>query len=136
MNIGEYNPWTSVHTLEEFLYFCCPECDLSRESIYQSRDLFVQHALDHHPKAKFSIQDLLVKQEPIEDFGEYDVDDSYAQSHDTKYEIQAAINPVGYIYGTRGTPRHLLIYITIFVNKFPRYNQSEISAKLVQKSVL
>ena len=77
--------------------------------------------LDHHPKAKFSIQDLLVKQEPIEDFGEYEnVDDSYAQSHDTKYEIQAATNPVGYIYGTRGTLGHLLIYIAIFVHEFPR----------------
>ena len=43
------NPWDVEH-LEEFLYFCCPECDLSRETIYQSKDLFIQHALNHHPK--------------------------------------------------------------------------------------
>ena len=42
-----YNPWI-VGRLEEFLYFCCPECDERN----QSKELFLQHALEHHPLAK------------------------------------------------------------------------------------
>ena len=41
------NPW-AVHYLEEFLYYCCPECEVKD----QSKALFLQHALDKHPKAK------------------------------------------------------------------------------------
>ena len=48
LNSGEiYNPWI-VGRLEEFLYFCCPECDERN----QSKELFLQHALTHHPLAK------------------------------------------------------------------------------------
>ena len=50
------NPWF-VENLEEFLYYCCPECDLSRESIFQSRELFLEHALETHPKAKSYLLD-------------------------------------------------------------------------------
>ena len=50
------NPWF-VENLEEFLYYCCPECDLSRESIFQSRELFLEHALETHPKAKSCLLD-------------------------------------------------------------------------------
>ena len=41
------NPW-AVGNVEEFLYFCCPEC----EHRYQSRSDFENHAVNHHPKAK------------------------------------------------------------------------------------
>ena len=41
------NPW-SVSQLEEFLYFCCPEC----EGKYHSKETFVLHAFEKHPKAK------------------------------------------------------------------------------------
>ena len=43
----EINPW-DVFNLEEFLYFCCPECDEKN----QSKDMFIKHALNHHPKSK------------------------------------------------------------------------------------
>ena len=36
----EINPW-DVGKVEDFLYFCCPECDEKN----QSKDLFIQHAL-------------------------------------------------------------------------------------------
>ena len=39
MNVPN-NPWTVEH-LEEFLYYCCPECDEKS----QSKELFLQHAL-------------------------------------------------------------------------------------------
>ena len=40
----EGNPWM-VDKLEEFLYFCCPECDEKS----QMKDSFLQHALFTHP---------------------------------------------------------------------------------------
>ena len=66
MKNNENNPW-AVFNLEEFLYFCCPECELSRESIYQSRELFLHHALDKHPKSKEYFQKFDIKEEPLED---------------------------------------------------------------------
>ena len=53
------NPWTLVSQLEEFLYFCCPECNEK----YQSKELFIKHALDCHPNSKESILKFNVKQE-------------------------------------------------------------------------
>ena len=60
------NPWT-VTNLEEFLYYCCPECDISRETIYQSRELFLKHAFDEHPLSKGCLENVIVKKEIIEE---------------------------------------------------------------------
>ena len=52
---GEFtkNPWT-VPTLEDFLFYCCPECpDKFRSSIS-----FTNHAVKNHPKAKEKFGDL------------------------------------------------------------------------------
>ena len=35
-----------VESLEDFLYYCCPECDQK----YQTCDDFQKHALSDHPK--------------------------------------------------------------------------------------
>ena len=43
----EINPW-SVQYLEDFLFFCCPECNL-RDNI---RNSFIQHGLECHPKSR------------------------------------------------------------------------------------
>ena len=63
------NPW-AVGKIEDFLYFCCPECDLSRETIYQSRELFLQHALNQHPKAKECLPQIEIKLELKEEISE------------------------------------------------------------------
>ena len=58
------NPW-NVDTLEEFLYFCCPECDLRD----QSKVTFLQHALEKHPEAKdyvIQFNEFIVKEEEVE----------------------------------------------------------------------
>ena len=58
------NPW-NVDTLEEFLYFCCPECDLRD----QSKVTFLQHALEKHPDAKecvLQFNEFIIKEEPCE----------------------------------------------------------------------
>ena len=47
MTFLENSPWL-VNTLEEFLYYCCPECD-QRD---HSKDSFIHHAYEHHPEAK------------------------------------------------------------------------------------
>ena len=58
----ENNPW-SVRKWEEFLYFCCPECDVKNHS----RDHFLKHAFDQHPKSKECLEKLAssVKKEEI-----------------------------------------------------------------------
>ena len=43
----QLNPWL-VSNVEEFLYFCCPEC----EEKEKSKELFLKHALHEHPNAK------------------------------------------------------------------------------------
>ena len=58
MNNDEENPW-AVNNLEEFLYFCCPECTERN----QSKELFLEHALNQHPKAKQCLQNLEIKKE-------------------------------------------------------------------------
>ena len=53
----EFNPW-NVSYLEEFLCFCCPECDFrspGRDAngfMYSGRVSFMKHALIAHPRAK------------------------------------------------------------------------------------
>ena len=41
------NPW-SVHNIDEFLYYCCPECDFK----VKDGDSFEEHALLSHEQAK------------------------------------------------------------------------------------
>ena len=58
------NPW-NVEDLDEFLYYCCPECDLRDQSKIQ----FLQHALEQHSKAKQCVQQFngfIIKDEPNE----------------------------------------------------------------------
>ena len=61
-NFEDENPWL-VSNIDEFLYFCCPECDERN----QSKELFLKHAFDEHPKAKQILGDLKVKDEPLEE---------------------------------------------------------------------
>ena len=42
------NPWAVEDGLEHFLYYCCPECDMK----HPSREIFLQHAINHHPLSK------------------------------------------------------------------------------------
>ena len=63
------NDLWSVDNLEEFLYFCCPECEMKNQSKY----LFIQHALENHPHAINSLKKFEVKKE--EPTG-YDVDEN------------------------------------------------------------
>ena len=68
---NQQNPWF-VKDIEEFLYFCCPECDVKD----QSKELFLKHALDQHPNAKEGIQPFMdnnIKEEPFNNEQNYDL---------------------------------------------------------------
>ena len=43
--VFKLNPW-AVEALEEFLYFCCPECNIKSTD----KDAFVNHVWSNHPK--------------------------------------------------------------------------------------
>ena len=75
MEEDDSNPW-AVGNLEEFLYFCCPECDERS----QSEEDFLQHALLYHPKS----QECLL---PFTSSTELYEDDSYYQDIPIKTEI-------------------------------------------------
>ena len=64
MNIVDsFNPW-SVGNLEEFHYYCCPECDERNHS----KEIFLQHAITHHPRAKeYLFPKIEIKLEPKEE---------------------------------------------------------------------
>ena len=49
-----WNPWT-VSCLEDFLFYCCPECNQQNKE----REIFLHHVLDQHPIAKEFICDVV-----------------------------------------------------------------------------
>ena len=53
-----HHPW-DVSNLEEFHFYCCPECDLKEHA----KDRFVKHALENHTESKQHLGKLLIKQE-------------------------------------------------------------------------
>ena len=61
----DFNPWTYKNA-QEYLYFCCAECDFKD----RNETNFVTHAVTHHSKAKnvFSVQ--IQESQIIEDFSE------------------------------------------------------------------
>ena len=49
--------WSYATTLEEFQFYCCPECDIRDHS----RESFVKHALKKHPLSIKCLGSLLIK---------------------------------------------------------------------------
>ena len=83
----QINPWSGKE-LEEFLYFCCPECNIKD----QSKELFLKHALDTHPNARECLFDVNIKTENFND-EDYDVanedsDTLYYDSEMVKCDIK------------------------------------------------
>ena len=85
----EVNPWAAVAQLEEFLAFCCPECDVQRKD----RESFIRHAIDKHPKSishlkKFTAQEYeggFVLKDDIKtevDYDYYEDDYEIPQAHE------------------------------------------------------
>ena len=53
------NPW-QVQNLEEFLYYCCPECDVKSKDT----QAFIEHALTSHEQAQQLVV-VKVEEEPL-----------------------------------------------------------------------
>ena len=49
----KYNPW-DVKSLEEFRYYCCPECP----SKYVNKTDFIKHVVTVHPQSQSTIETL------------------------------------------------------------------------------
>ena len=63
------NPW-KVAAIEDFQFFCCPECDTRNHS----KDDFLTHAFESHPNAKDALNDILGIETVIEVKAENDLD--------------------------------------------------------------
>ena len=102
----EKNPW-SVDQLEEFLYFCCPECDEKS----QHRELFVSHALQQHTRSReFLKQDgdeITLKEEKVPDTPDErspEPDVEFQESNDEKTNIEALFICLRHNQPTSGHP--------------------------------
>ena len=65
------NPWAKIEFVEEFLYYCCPECQvLSHCQHFKDQNSFIQHVFASHPKAKTFLDkmnhQINIKSEPLE----------------------------------------------------------------------
>ena len=58
MDTNYTNPW-AVKDLEEFSYFCCPECNVKEKS----EEIFLKHALQKHPHCEPHLPFYIIKQE-------------------------------------------------------------------------
>ena len=82
-----FNPWT-VGNVDEFLFYCCPECDFKNGTRLE----FITHAIANHPKSHSHITHE-IKQEVEdndqwieEDLGSMDVEDYLEYNVNTKEE--------------------------------------------------
>ena len=80
---SQSNPW-SARNLDEFLYYCCPECDTKN----QSKEVFIKHALDNHPNSKEYIVSAAIKNED-----EYNYEDINTEDFDTFYDDNEYVEP-------------------------------------------
>ena len=80
MATSQFNPWI-VTNLEEFLYFCCPECDERS----QSEELFLDHAFEKHPSSKDCLIPFIC-QDNIDDINKYEVKKEHLQAPDIDFK--------------------------------------------------
>ena len=78
------SPW-DVGNLEEFLYFCCPECDERS----QSKELFLQHAIHLHPTSTEFLNRFDTKEEDVFDLKKEEGPDEndFIKDSDIKVEM-------------------------------------------------
>ena len=72
-----FNPWTQVESLEDFLFYFCPEC----ETKHQTKSQFISHALGQHTNSHccaYIFSETRIKSEPEVKLDEYDQEDQGA----------------------------------------------------------
>ena len=123
METNDFNPW-NVENLEEFLYYWCPECD----DKHQSRELFLQHALEEHQKSQVCLLKFQVKQEHISEETVYSygdpsmITDFNSIDHNDHYDHNDANDPNEYM---KYEPEINLNELKNFANEEKQKKQSD-----------
>ena len=99
------SPWI-VESLEDFLYYCCPEC-YERS---QSREEFLQHALSEHPEAKNHLIPMTIKNEYYDDASYY-MDDIKEDSESEYTIVQKPNNKQDYKLKEENLSQHCEVVI-------------------------
>ena len=134
MEIDKDNPW-NVGKIEEFLYFCCPECDEKN----QSRDAFLDHAFSRHSdKIKESAIYFSIKEEDVKyELGEINenefengdnselFDDDYSTSEEIPYAPEISMTE----YSAEDCNNDLEEVDNIYASSLKSHNGSEKSGK-------
>ena len=77
------SPWI-VKSIEEFLYYCCPECNHQD----QSKDNFINHVLSFHPNAKKYLETIeILKMEDLSD--SVDNEENFEKDCDIEYSVKS-----------------------------------------------
>ena len=82
------NPW-NVENIDQFLFYCCPECDMKQES----KEQFIIHAVDSHPNSHHFIPIFGFKDEKIEE----SVEDHDMIKDEENIEMELKLNSSDYI---------------------------------------
>ena len=78
-----FNPW-NVPNLEQFLVYSCPECETNFK--HDTRDTFIAHANDEHPKSRPFMFMFRLKQEDY--LSNDDIEDQIEKTEEAEYEDQ------------------------------------------------
>ena len=76
------SPW-DVTSLDEFLYYCCPECDIK----HSSKSKFYIHAIDKHPESQEYLQSFKINED-----SHWEGDDTFTMFDDDPIK-EELINP-------------------------------------------
>ena len=92
----KYNPW-EVQNLEQFHYYCCPECDFRN----LDKSVFIKHACMDHPRSHDVIDKLEGKKQcikteakPDEVLQEIDEKTNGTKTSDCQKEAELAVNEI------------------------------------------
>ena len=93
------NSWC-VSTIEEFLYYCCPDCDVK----IRDQETFVRHALSAHPISANYLGQLIVKTEKFIVDKNYPEDDMAVDNIIDKNESNDYMDGENYEYSSNYDP--------------------------------
>ena len=89
------NSWC-VSTIEEFLHYCCPDCDVKMKM--EDKENFVRHALSEHPASASYIGQLIIKEEFVEDEEDQEDYDNTNEDMGESFEYLPDVDPINAYY--------------------------------------
>ena len=116
-NNDDNNSWC-VSTIEDFLHYCCPDCDVK----IREQENFVRHALSAHPVSANYLGQLIVKEEFIVD--KNDPEDDLGENMIGKNESEDYMGSENFEYSSN-----------VEVDSYDSYYGAEESESLIPKKV-